>query len=252
MPGTGGDSAIDPPRTLAEKLSMLRDALAPEGGKPPSWNALAKEITDTTGTAISGAYLWELGTGRQADTVTRRHLRALASFFGRHISYFAEDEAAFEDDVQAQMALLEQLARLGVREIRLHNMEGDASPEVVTDLLGRLQTIDILRDPDVRGIALRIAGLTADQRAALDSLAGQPSLLEALPRATGLLEATAGVTDEQIASATYALGQPEVLQVLRDEEAVEIARQCSNLLPSSRKAVLEMIGQLERLETGKA
>ncbi|WP_051900517.1 hypothetical protein [Streptomyces aureus] len=252
MPGTGGDGAIDPPRTLAQKLSMLREARAPEGGKPPSWEALAREISETTGTPISGAYLWELGTGRRDDTVTRRHLKALAAFFKRRVSYFAEDEAAFEDDAQAQMALLEQLRRLDVRQIRLQNMEGDVGPDAVTDLLGRLQTIDILRDPDVRAIALQITSLTPAQREALSSLAGEPSLLDVLPRALGLLEAAAGVTDEQIASTTRALGQVDILQLLQDEGAVEVARQCSQLLPSSRQAVLSMIGQLERLESGKA
>ncbi|MEU6355971.1 hypothetical protein ABZ896_42785 [Streptomyces sp. NPDC047072] len=252
MPGTGGDAAIDPPRTLAEKLSMLREARARDGGKPPSWGDLAKEISATTGVPISGAYLWELGTGKADDTVKLRHLKALASFFGRHISYFAEDEPAFEDDVQAQLALLEQLRRLDVRQIRLQNMEGDASPEVVTDLLGRLQTIDILGDPEVRAITLQIAGLTPGQRAALGNLVGEPSLLGVLPRAVGLLEAAAGATDEQISSVIRAFDLTDVLHLLQDEEAVEVARQCSALLPSSKKALLAVIGQFERLETGKA
>ncbi|RPE39016.1 hypothetical protein EDD90_1969 [Streptomyces sp. Ag109_O5-1] len=252
MPGRGDDGTNEPPRTLAEKLSSLRDARAPEGGRPPSWEKLAKQISEETGTPISGAYLWELGVGKQEASLTLRHLRALSSFFKKHISYFADETAAFEDDVQAQMALLEQLRRQGVRHIRLQNMEGDAAPETVTDLLGRLQTIDLLSDPEVRAIALKIAGLTPEQREALGGLAGEPPLLDVLPRAIGLLEAAAGATDEQIASAADALGRADVLQLLHDEEAVGIARHCSNLLPSSRKAVLAMIGQLERLESGKA
>ncbi|MEU6379634.1 hypothetical protein [Streptomyces sp. NPDC046909] len=252
MPGTGGGSAIDPPRTLAEKLSMLREARAPEGGKSPSWEALARDITEETGIPISGAYLWELGTGKSDDSVKLRHLRAFATFFDRRVSYFADDEVAFEDDVQAQTALLEQLRRLDVRHIRLQNMKGDVGPEIVTDLLGRLQTIDVLRDPDVRAVALQITSLTPGQREALSRLAGEPSLLDVLPRAIGLLEAAVGVTEEQIASATSALGRADVLQLLQDEEVVEVARQCSQLLPSSRQAVLAIIGQFERLESGKA
>ncbi|MDQ1020008.1 hypothetical protein [Streptomyces afghaniensis] len=252
MPGTGGDGADKPPRTLAEKLSWLREARAPEGGRPPSWDALAKQISDKTGVAVSGAYLWELGTGKPGTNVTLKHLKAFTEFFGRRISYFVDDEVAFEDDQQAQMALLQELRRLGIKQIRLQNMEGDASQETVTDLLGRLQTLDILRDADVRDIALQVTRLAAEQREALSSLIGKPSLLDALPRAVGLLEAAAGLNDEQIASTTHALGQPDVLQVLQDEDVLEIARQCRELLPSSRQAVLSMIAQLGRLESGKA
>ena len=125
MPGTGGDGANKPPRTLAEKLSRLREARAPEGGKPPSWDALAKQISDKTGVAVSGAYLWELGTGKPGTNVTLKHLKAFKEFFGRSISYFVDDEVAFEDDEQAQLALLKELSRLGIKQIRLQNMEGD-------------------------------------------------------------------------------------------------------------------------------
>ncbi|CAM5703792.1 hypothetical protein SALBM311S_00642 [Streptomyces alboniger] len=252
MPETGGDGANEPPRTLAEKLSRLREARAPEGGRPPSWDALAKQIADATGVAVSGAYLWELGTGKPGTNVTLKHLKAFSEFFGRRVSYFVDDEVAFEDDAQAQLALLEQLRRLGVKQIRLQNMEGDAGPEAVTDLLGRLQTLDILRDTDVRDIALQVTRLTAEQREALGSLASKPSLLDALPRTIGLLEAATGLTDEQITSATWALGQPDAFQALQDEGVLKIARQCHELLPSSRDAVLSMIAQLGRLESGKA
>ncbi|MCZ4611823.1 hypothetical protein O3S80_50380 [Streptomyces sp. Lzd4kr] len=251
MPGTDPADTSQPPRTLAEKVSRLRGALAPEGGRPPSWEALAKQITKKTGVAISGAYLWELGTGKPGTNVTLNHLRAFSEFFGRRVSYFVDDEVAFEDDAQAQLALLKQLRRLGVQDIRLQNVEGEASPQAVTELLTRLQTLDVLGDASVRDIALQANGLTAEQRETLRDLVGRPSLLDCLPRAAALIEAAASLTDEQIASATRALEQPDVLQVLDDEDAFEIARQCSELLPSSREAVLSMIGQLARLESGK-
>ncbi|MET7783846.1 hypothetical protein ABZU94_32180 [Streptomyces mirabilis] len=252
MPGTVGDGTNEPPRTLAEKLTWLREGRAPEGGKRPSWETLAKEITETTGVTISSAYLWELGSGKPGTNVGVNQLKAFAKFFGRRVSYFVDDEVAFEDDAQAQLALLEQLRRLGVRHIRLENVEGEATPETVTDLLGRLQTLDILRDADVRELALQVTRLTAEQRTALAGIARSPSLLDAIPRTAGLLEAAAGLTDEQIASATRALGQADALDALQDEVVSEIARQCLELLPSSKEAVLSMIAQLGRLETGKA
>ncbi|MGW4490512.1 hypothetical protein [Streptomyces sp. NPDC004376] len=252
MPETGGDGANKPPRTLAEKLSRLREARAPEGGKPPSWSALAEQISDKTGVAVSGAYLWELGTAKPGTNVTLKHLKAFQVFFGRRISYFVDDEVAFEDDEQAQMDLLKELRRLGINQIRLQNMEGEAGQDTVTDLLGRLRTLDILRNTDVRDIALRVTALTAEQRNVLSTVIGTPYLLDALPRTVDLLEAAARLSDEQIASATRALGQPDALEALQDEGACEIARQCSELLPSSREAVQSMIAQLGRLEGGKA
>ncbi|REH20586.1 MULTISPECIES: hypothetical protein [unclassified Streptomyces] len=252
MPETGGDGANEPPRTLAEKLSRLREARAPEGGRPPSWDALAKQISDKTGIAVSGAYLWELGTGKPGTNVTLKHLKAFKEFFGRRISYFVDDEVAFEDDEQAQLALLKELRRLGIKQIRLQNMENDVSQATVTDLLGRLQTLDILRNTDIRDIALQVTDLTAKQRETLSSLIGKPSLLDALPRTVGLLEAATDLNDEQLASTTRALDQPDVLQALQDTGVCEIARRCRELLPSSREAVLSMIAQLGRLERGKA
>ena len=134
MPGTGGDGANKPPRTLAEKLSRLREARAPEGGKPPSWDALAKQISDKTGVAVSGAYLWELGTGKPGTNVTLKHLKAFKEFFGRSISYFVDDEVAFEDDEQAQLALLKELSRLGIKQIRLQNIDLPLLGQVPLDL----------------------------------------------------------------------------------------------------------------------
>ncbi|WP_416974639.1 hypothetical protein [Streptomyces sp. 4F14] len=251
MPEPGGEGTQEPPRTLAEKLTRLREALAPEGGKPPSWDKLAKRITAETGTSITGQYLWNLAAGKAEGSLKLRHLKAFAAFFGRTITYFAEDTVAFEDDIRAQTALLEELRRLGVDQIRLQNMDHDASPEIVTDLLGRLKEIDVLSDPQVRAMAMQLADLAPEQREALGSVAGEPTLLSTLPRAIGLLEAAAGATDEQIASAAHALTQALDLQVLQDEEAVGIARQCRDLLPSSRQAVLSMIRQLDHLEKGQ-
>ncbi|MFC8670993.1 hypothetical protein [Streptomyces sp. NPDC057199] len=252
MPRSAEDSAPAPPRTLAEKLSWLRERRAPEGRKPPSWAALARQISDETGVHISGQYLWELGTGKPGTNLRETHMKALAAFFKRRVSYFIDDEVAFEDDKQAQLNLLKELRRLGIRDIELQNVGQDAaSPETVTALLTRLQTLDVLGDADVREMALRMSTLTAEQREALRNLAGQPSLLDALPRTLGLLEAAAGLSDQQVDSATRALDHADALEALQDEGVREIAGQCRDLLPSSRKAVLSMITQLGRLERGK-
>ncbi|HEY8982600.1 MAG TPA: hypothetical protein VIU15_23800 [Streptomyces sp.] len=251
MPETGGDGAFEPPRTLAEKLTWLRASLAPEGEKAPSWKTLAQQINQQTGVSVSHTYLWELSTGKRDTNVTLRHIKAFAAFFGRRISYFVDDTVAFEDDVQAQVALLEQLRRLGVHQIRLQNIDGNAGSDTVIDLLGRLQSIDALGDPGIRAVALKLNSLTPGQLEALRNLTDEPSLLDTLPRAVPLLVASADATGEQIDAATRALTQESVLYVLQDEESLMIAQHCAKLLPSSRQAILSMIEQLERLQSDR-
>lgn len=252
MPDTGGDESAAP-RTLAEKLTALRDGLAAEGGKPPSWNTLAREISEQTGVAISGPYLWELATGKPGTNVTLRHLKALSEYFHRRISYFVDDEIAFEDDTQAQLDLLRELRRLGVRNIRLQNVEsGAADRETIQGLLARLQTLDALGDEGVRKVALGARALSPQQRKTLSDLASQPSLLDALPRMMRLLEAAEALTEEQLTTARNVLRQPDALLAVQDEVVREIATKCHELLPSSRQALLPVIAQLQRLENREA
>ncbi|MEV5440867.1 hypothetical protein AB0K80_33420 [Streptomyces sp. NPDC052682] len=248
MPGTGSDESAAP-RTLAEKLTALRDGLAAEGGKPPSWNTLAREISKQTGVPISGPYLWELATGKPGTNVTLRHLKALSEYFKRRISYFVDDEVAFEDDTQAQLDLLRELRRLGVRNIRLQNVQpGEADRETVQGLLARLQTLDALGDEGVRKVALGASALSPEQRRTLSDLADQPGLLDALPRLMGLLEAADKLADEQLTTASDLLRQPDLLFAVQDEAVRDIAKKCHELLPSSRQALLPVIAQLQRLE----
>lgn len=249
MAGTGDSGPTEPPRTLAEKLSWLRAASQEE--KTPSWNTLANRISEATGVPVSGQYLWELGTDQPGTNVSLRHLTAFAQYFGRRISYFVDDEVAFEDDTQAQLALLKELSRLGIQQIRTQNVGSAPHPGTVTALLGRLQTLDVLSDEDVRALALRASALPVAQREALSSIADQPALLEALPRTLGLLEATAGFSEAQVASVIRSLSHTGAVEALQDEDVRQIAERCRELLPSSKKAILSMIEQLDRLENGQ-
>jgi transcriptional regulator with XRE-family HTH domain len=252
MPGTSGDESVAP-RTLAEKLTALREGLASEGGKPPSWNTLAREISEQTGVPISGPYLWELATGKPGTNVTLRHLKALSDYFHRRISYFVDDEVAFEDDTQAQLDLLRELRRLGVRNIRLQNAgPGTADRETVQALLARLQTLDVLGDEGVREVALGASALSPEQRKILSDLAAQPGLLGALPRVMGILEAAQQLTEEHLTAAANILRQPDLLLATADESVREIAMKCHELLPSSRQALLPVIAQLQHLEGDKS
>ena len=253
MPGTHGGGMNTPPRTLAEKLTWLRESSTPEGERPASWNTVARQITDVTGVKISGPYLWELASNKPGTNPKLSHLEALGEYYNRRVSYFVDGEAAFEDDVDAQLELLNVLKRLGVRDIRLQNVDGaSAGLETVQGLLARLQTLDLLGDDRVREIALRISKLTAEQRDALGGIADQPKLLEARPRVGHLTLAASGLSEDQLIAAAVVVGQPDLLEALGDEGVREIARRCSTLLGSSREALLAMVAQLERLESGRA
>jgi transcriptional regulator with XRE-family HTH domain len=88
------------PRTLAEKLNHLYACTRPAGRKPYTDRHVAAAIT-AAGTDVSATYLNLLRSGRK-DNPTKRHLEALAAFFGVPVSYFFDDEAANEVDQELQ------------------------------------------------------------------------------------------------------------------------------------------------------
>lgn len=114
-----------PTRSFADRLNYLFDTVHPVGRKPYS-NPEVAEAISATGVSISGAYIWLLRTG-QRDNPTLRHLEALAKFFGVSAAYFLDAERAGE--------IAEQLELLAV-----------------------------VRDADIREIALRSAGLSKPDR----------------------------------------------------------------------------------------
>ncbi|MCM2388822.1 hypothetical protein [Streptomyces albipurpureus] len=253
MPDTGAGDMRTPPRTLAEKLSALRDEMTPKGGKAPSWDKVGKMISEQTQVPISGAYLWELATGKPGTNPKLNHLKALAEFFDRRISYFVDETIAFEDDEKAQLELLAVMKRLGVRDLRLDNVGSTApGPETVADLLGRLQTLDLLADSKVREIALNVRALSAEHREVIGKLVEQPELLNVLGRAGALLPPAGALSDDQLTVAVDVLERPDLIQALSRPEARHLALESAELLASSREAILAMIGQMKRLEAGKA
>jgi transcriptional regulator with XRE-family HTH domain len=142
-PSSGGGGG------LAEKLDHLfRAVAAPDRTerREYTYREAAEAIRRVTGAAespVSPTYLWELRTGRR-DNPTLRHLAGLAALFGVPPGYFFDD------------ALSRQLAE-------------------------EMDLLLALREPGVRDLARRAAGLS---HAALDALAGMADharRLEGLP-----------------------------------------------------------------------
>ncbi|MYR58173.1 hypothetical protein GTY54_18690 [Streptomyces sp. SID625] len=82
--------------------------------KRPGYARLAREISEKTGRAISGTYLWELATGRKRN-VTLDQISLLADYFGVPAGYFVDDEVAARVDAQLQLAT-------ALRDTRVRNL----------------------------------------------------------------------------------------------------------------------------------
>ena len=102
-------------RTFAEKLDHLFRTVHPGNRGEYTYDEVAQAIQDT-GVSISGTYIWMLRTGRR-DNPTKKHIAALAQFFGVTPLYFFDDEEAAKID--AQLDLLAALRDAGVRRIAL-------------------------------------------------------------------------------------------------------------------------------------
>jgi transcriptional regulator with XRE-family HTH domain len=88
----------------------------PQGRGEYSYREVAKAIEDRHGPTISASYLNQLRTGVK-DNPTKRHIEALATFFGVPAAYFFDDDAAARID--AELDLLAALRDSGVRQIAM-------------------------------------------------------------------------------------------------------------------------------------
>jgi len=101
--------------TLAGKLDRLfRTVRSPKGGEF-SYEEVASAIRDH-GVTISHTYIWQLRKGVR-DNPTKRHLEALAEFFGVSAAYFLDGDAA--QRIDEQLELLAALRDNAVRQVAL-------------------------------------------------------------------------------------------------------------------------------------
>ena len=135
-----GDTAPSQRRTLAEKLDRLFRAVHSRNRGEVSYAEVAEGIRARGGPSISASYLWELRTGR-ADNPTKKHLEALADYFGVNPSFFFDEEAAAR--IEEQLDLLAALRDVGVREVALRtsglSQEGLAAIRGVIEHVRRVE-----------------------------------------------------------------------------------------------------------------
>ena len=121
---------------MAEKLNHLFDAVHPAGQGPYSNEEVAAAIQEQGGPTISGTYIWLLRKG-QRDNPTKKHLEALANFFGVPPAYFFDDEMA--SHLGAELDLLAALRDASVRDIALRVAE--LSPDSLDAIRGMIEQV---------------------------------------------------------------------------------------------------------------
>ncbi|WP_237774474.1 helix-turn-helix domain-containing protein [Actinosynnema sp. ALI-1.44] len=131
-------------RTLAAKVDHLFRTVRPHSGKEYSFEEVAETIRSGGGPTISATYLWQLRKGLR-DNPTRRHLEALAGFFGVPPAYFFD--ATTTSQVDAELALLAALRDASVRQIALRASGLSAkSLGAITEMVERAREIEGLPD----------------------------------------------------------------------------------------------------------
>ncbi|GGK82191.1 XRE family transcriptional regulator [Sphaerisporangium melleum] len=133
------------PGPLARRLEHLFQTVHPKGGKPYTNVEVAEAINAAAGEkVISQAYVWQLRKGIK-DNPTKRHLAALAAFFGVSVLYFFDDEDA----------------------------DNPTAPATKLDLA--------LKDDAVKDVALRAAGLSDETLKTIQDMIDRARTLEGLP-----------------------------------------------------------------------
>jgi ESX-1-secreted protein regulator len=132
-----------PPPSLADRLDRLFHAVHPAGRGEYSYEEVATAIREQ-GVMISHTYIWQLRKGMR-DNPTKRHLEALAQFFGVQPAYFLDEDTAAVDD--------------------------------------QLELLAALRDESVRNVAMRASGLSEGSLQAIMGMIDHARSIEGLPPA---------------------------------------------------------------------
>ena len=99
---------------LAARLDHLFRTVRQPGGAAYTHEEVAAAIREH-GVMISHTYVWQLHKGLR-DNPTKRHLEALAEFFGVPAAYFLDDDVEYLDN---QLELLSALRDASVRSMAL-------------------------------------------------------------------------------------------------------------------------------------
>lgn len=136
----GRGAAKPAPKSLAARLDHLFKVTADADGHEHSYRTMAAALEAAGGPTVSSSYLHQLRTG-QKDNPTKRHLEALAAYFGVPPAYFFDEELAAE--VDAQLAMLRTLRDSGVMSVALRARGlSEESLQLLTHLIDRTRHLE--------------------------------------------------------------------------------------------------------------
>ena len=135
-----------PETLLADRLDHLFRTVHPKDRGPYTHAEVAEAINAAAhDSVISATYVWQLRTGRR-DNPTRRHLSALAAFFGVSPVYFFDDAEAGRDAVQAE--LITALKDDSVREMTLRAAGlSDRALKAIRDMIESARAVEGVPEP---------------------------------------------------------------------------------------------------------
>ncbi len=123
-----------PGATLAERIDYLFRQVHPRGRGEYTLEEVSAGMRERRGVSITTAYLSQLRNGQRTNP-TRDVLEALADFFGVNPSYFFDDEAS--ESIAAQLELYKVLRDAEVRDLALR--AADLSPASLRALAGIIE-----------------------------------------------------------------------------------------------------------------
>ena len=142
MPENEADAAA---ATLAEKVDRLFRTIHPRDRGEYSFEEVAEGLRARGGPTVSATYLWQLRKGLR-DNPTKKHLEALADFFGGSPAYFFDDEAA--QRIDAELDVLAALRDAPVRQIALRAVGLSAeSLATIADMVERVRQLERVPEP---------------------------------------------------------------------------------------------------------
>ncbi|MCR3751799.1 helix-turn-helix domain-containing protein [Lentzea californiensis] len=131
---------------LAARVDHLFRTVRSDDGGEYTFEEVAEAIRAKGGPTISATYLWQLRKGVR-DNPTKRHVEALAGFFGVPPAYFFD--AAEAARIDAELTLLNALRDAPVRQLALRARGlSDKSLATIADMVERVRELEGLPQED--------------------------------------------------------------------------------------------------------
>ncbi len=140
-------SAKAPTSSLSHKLDRLFKTVHPAGRGEYTFEEVARSLQERGGPTVSATYIWQLRKGVR-DNPTKKHLEALAGFFGVPPTYFFDDEQSLQ--IQEELDFLAAIRDASIKQLALRAQGlSPAMLRTVAEMVERAREVDGLADPSV-------------------------------------------------------------------------------------------------------